>query len=191
MRSLQSLAALLLALTVVACSGIETHPADTAEFEAANYRYYTWRNPPLQNTSNSRDPIYLLDGIIREAVDQGLQDLGYRLDPKLAQFDVHFLAAPGMRQGVGSEQVSNISTRPQAINRQVDQASIDNAQALAGVRDTENIALLFNDVERVEQVWHVVITKLVEDANFADTPRLRNNVNRAIKQGLKTLPRAR
>ena len=44
----------------------DTKPADTGEFAATGFRYYSWRNPPLENTHNSRDPIYLTDRLVRE-----------------------------------------------------------------------------------------------------------------------------
>ncbi len=183
--------ALTLSATLFAgCAGVETQPADTAEFESRQFRYYQWRTPPLENTSNSRDSVYVLDGMVRESVDARLSALGYTLDPERAQFDVHFVNAPGSLQGFASEEATNINTRPQLINRQVDQATIDNAQALSGVRDTENIRLSFNDVETRQEVWSVVITKIVEDANMADTARLRRVVNQAINRGLSTLPAA-
>ena len=37
MRRITALAAVLLSLTIAACSSIETLPADTAEFEALGY----------------------------------------------------------------------------------------------------------------------------------------------------------
>jgi hypothetical protein len=191
MRNISTLVTILLVLTVTGCSGIDTQPADSTRFEAANYRYYTWRTPPLKNTTNSRDTIYVIEPLVREAVDDRLQALGYRREPKLAEFDVHVMNAPGSRQGVASEEVSNINTRPQAINRRVDQATIDNANALAGVRDTENILVTFNDLQSNEEVWNVFITKIIEDANRADSARLRKTVKRAIDQGLDTLPPAK
>ena len=180
----------LIALACGGCAGIDTQPEDVSEFAARDYRYYTWRTPPLKNTSNSRDSIYVLDGIVRQAVDARMEELGYRKDPARAQFDIHFVNAPGSLQGIGSEEVTNINTRPQAINRQVDQATIDNAQALAGVRDTENIRLSFSEIASNLELWSVVITKIVEDANMADTARLRKVVTQAINKGLSTVPPA-
>ncbi len=188
MRSPVFIPVALLVMALAACSGIETEPTDSAAFAASGFRYYDWRSPPLQNRQNSRDPIYLLDGMVRQAVDAELAAKGYRLDPERAQFNVDFVAAPGVVQGVASEQVSNISMRPQAITRQVDQATVDNARALAGAVDTKNISLTFRDVESSAAVWGVVITKIVEDANFRDTGRLRRTVEQAVRQGLSTLP---
>ncbi len=190
MYTIRLLASMLLAATLAACSGIDTKPADTTDFAAAGFQYYDWRNPPLENTHNSRDPIYLTDRLVRDAVNAELQSKGYRLDPERAQFTVDFVAAAGMRQGVPSEQASNISTRPQAINRRPDQATVDNAQALAGVVDTNNLALIFRDRTSGDEVWQVLISKIVEDANFNDTDRARRNVEQAVRKGLRTLPNA-
>jgi hypothetical protein len=97
-----------------------------------------------------------------------------------------------MREGRTSEAASNITTYPRVVaNRQADGATVDNAYALGGVKKTSNIALQFNDVARHEEVWHVIITKIVEDANLSDTGRLERSVDRAVEQGLRPLPKAR
>ncbi|MFT6288994.1 MAG: hypothetical protein ACJA09_003760 [Alcanivorax sp.] len=180
-----------IALLLTACSGVETRPQDTEKFEAANYTFYGWRTGPLSNSSQSRDPLYVMDPIIRTAVDEILHKKGYRLSPERAEFSINYLYATGMRMGQKGSEASNVSNYPGVIpNRNIDQASIDNAHALGGVKETNNIALQFDDVARKEQVWNVVITKLAEDANRVDTPRLQKNVRSAIKEGLRTLPPA-
>lgn len=190
MRAIHYPILLLAALTLGGCASVNTQPTDSLEFQAGDYHYYKWRTPPLENTTNSRDSVYVLDRIVREAVDARLQALGYRRDATRAEFDVHFINAPGSLQGFDSEEATNINTRPQVINRQVDQATIDNANALSGVRDTENIRISFNDLESKREVWSVVITKIVEDSNMPDTARLRSLVSQAINKGLSTLPPA-
>jgi hypothetical protein len=185
------LATLLLAMTLAACSGTETMPADTDSFASGNYRYFKWRSEPLQNTARSSDPIYVLDPILRRQVNAALAEKGYVLDEEKAQFSVDYFFATGMREGKKSEVATNITPYPTVIpNRQADGATVDNAYALGGVKKTSNIALQFNDVGRKEEVWHVVITKIVEDANMVETDRLDRNVGQAIRQGLKTLPAA-
>ena len=190
-RCCQILTTVAMALFLTACSGVETRPQDTEEFAAANYTFYSWRTVPLSNSSQSRDPVYVMDPIVRAAVDEELRAKGYRLSPEKAQFNVDYLYATGMRMGQKGSEASNLSNYPGVIpNRNIDQASIDNAHALGGVKETNNIALQFNDVERKEQVWSVIITKLVEDANRVDTPRLQKNIRSAIAEGLRTLPPA-
>ena len=70
------------------------------------------------------------------------------------------------------------------------QKTQSNAYALGGVKETNNIAIQFNDVTRKEEVWRVIITKIVENANNVDDKRLSSTVRSAIRQGLRPLPRA-
>jgi len=182
----------LLILALSACSGVETHPNETDTFAAGNYHYYSWRSKPIANSTNSRDPMYTLDPILREAVNMALQGKGYVLDAKRAQFSVDYLFAEGVRDGVKGEAASNLSTHPGIVpDRNIDQASIDNAYALGGLKETRNIGIQFNDVERKEEVWWVLITKLVDDANIAEDTRLYKSVTAAVEQSMRTLPNAR
>ena len=190
MRITRTVAVVLLALTMAACSGIETHPGDVDAFAAGDYRYYKWRSEPLQNTGSSGDPIYLIDPVLRREVDAVLRDKGYRLDADPAQFSVDYRYAAGRRLGETGQDATNLTPYPTALpNRQVDQATVDNAYALGGVKETNNIALQFNDVGRREEVWHVVITKIVENANRIDRDALDRDLKKAVAQALRPLPR--
>lgn len=191
MRIIKLAATALLASLLLACSGIEVRPGDTTAFAAENFRYYKWRSEPLQNTSGSSDNIYLIDPILRREVDAGLQAKGFVLDPEQAQFSVDYLSAMGMRMGVASQDASNIDPIPRAQpNRQVNQAMVDNANALSGVQETSNIALQFNRVDDNTEVWRVLLTKIVENANRVDEERLERNLQRGINQALRPLPDA-
>jgi hypothetical protein len=181
-----------LILALCACSGIETHPAPTDTFAQGNYHYYKWRSQPLQNTTGSADSAYVLDPVLREQLDAALQDKGYVQDEKRAQFSVDYIFASLVRDGVVASEASNLSTYPGVIpSRNVDQASIDNAYALGGVQETRNIGIQFNDVKRNEEVWRVIITKIVEDANTVNTVNLDKSITKAVRQALRTLPDAR
>lgn len=187
----RTLPAALLALFLAACSGVETRPGDTAAFEAGNYSYYKWRSEPLKPRSGSVDPIYKIDPILRRAVDSELADKGYILDPERAQFSVDYVYAEGLRMGEVSDEAGNISVYPGQIpNRNMDQASIDNAIALGGVKETSNIGLQFNDVGKREEVWRVIVTKIIERVNNTETEALEKTVRSAIKHGLRPLPDA-
>lgn len=190
MRITRIVAVILMALALAACSGIETNPTEVDTFAAGDYRYYKWRSEPLQNTGNSADPIYLIDPVLRREVDAALRDKGYRLDAARAQFSVDYLYATGLRLGETSQEATNLTPYPTALpNRQVDQATVDNAYALGGVKETSNIALQFNDVGRREEVWRVVITKIVENANRVDRDALNRDLKKAVGQALRPLPR--
>ncbi|MEH6593905.1 MAG: DUF4136 domain-containing protein [Halioglobus sp.] len=192
MRSLKTLTTgLFFTLCLVACSGIETRPAETDTFAAGNYRYYSWRSAPMVNTINSVDSIYQLDPILRRAMDDALQAKGYILDPTQAQFSVDYIYAEALRMGEKSRDSSNLSTHPGSIpNRNMDQASVDNAYALGGIKETANIGIQLNDTGSNEEVWRVVITKIIDDVNSTDTSSLRKNVEKAVKQGTRSLPEA-
>jgi hypothetical protein len=192
MRSILTFAAsLIISLGLVACSGIETEPAATDTFAAGNYHYYRWRSPPMVNTINSADPIYKLDPILRKELDNSLAEKGYVLDQERAQFSVDYIFAEGLLMGERSRSGSNLSTHPGAvINRNTDQAAADNAYALGGVKETSNIGIQFNDITSNEEVWRVVITKIIDDVNSTDTSQMDKNVTKAVKNATKTLPGA-
>jgi hypothetical protein len=191
MRITHILASGLLSLALAACSGVEIRPAPVDNFAAGDYQYYRWRTQPLQNTANSSDPVYSMDPIMRREVNRGLQSKGYILDKERAQFSVDYLYATGMRDGAVSRETSNVVPYPTVVpNRQVNQAVVDNSIALGGVQETSNIALQFNDVADNKEVWHVIITKIVENVNRVDTAELNDNLKKAIGQALKPLPAA-
>ena len=186
------LGAALLALILTGCSGAEVHPAETDTFSAGNYRYYSWRSKPMVNTINSKDPVYTIDPILRARVNETLQGKGYVLDESRAQFSVDYIFAEGLRSGVVGEEATNLSTHPGVIpNRNIDQASIDNAYALGGLKETRNIRIQFNDVERNEEVWQLVISKIVDDVNVSADSRSYKALESALSQGLRPLPAAK
>jgi len=178
-------------LWLTACSGVETHPDEVDTFTAGHYKYYSWRSAPLTNTSNSMDTMYRLDPILRDAINKTLQAKGYRLSEEQAQFSVDYLFAEGVRDGVVGAEADNLSTHPGVVpNRTLDQASIDNAYALGGLKETRNIGIQLNDVETKKEVWRVLVTKLVDDVNTTDTSNLRSAINSAISKGMGVLPSA-
>jgi hypothetical protein len=67
---------------------------------------------------------------------------------------------------------------------------VDNAHALGGVKKTNKIAVQFNNSASKEEVWHVVITKIIENENMTDTDRLERTVGKAVRLGLRDLPKA-
>ena len=191
MRLITLLAALLFTL-VTACSGIETRPASIEAFAAGNYKYYSWRSDPLPNVANSQDPMYIIDPILRSAVNAELGKKGYVLDKERAQFTVDYIYASGLRMGERSAEAYNITPYPSVNpNRQVNQAVVDNAYALGGVKETSNIAVQFNDSTSKKEVWHVIITKIVENVNDVDKKDIRNGVEKGVKAALSTLPPAK
>ena len=191
MRITNLLAYGILSLTLLGCSGVEIQPADTNRFIAGNYLYYQWRTDALPSDVRSSDPAYAIDPVMRRDVNADLQSKGYVLNPERAQFTVGYILMNGMVQGATSDLASNISPYPRVTpNRQIDQASVDNAIALGGIKETNNIILQFNDKTSNQGVWHVTLTKIVEDANSVDTSRINDNLTQYLKRALKSLPQA-
>lgn len=192
MRISTILASGLMSLVLAACSGIEIEPAEIDRFAAGNYKYYKWRTEPLKNTANSSDAVYAMDPIIRREVNSGLQKKGYVLDGERAQFSVDYLQGPGTVQGEKGQDASNITPYATVLpNRQVNQAAVDNAIALGGVKETDNIAVQFNDVADNREVWHVIISKIVDNVNTVDTANMQKNLNKSIGEALKNIPQAK
>lgn len=191
MRITTVLTSLLLTLMVAACSEIEVRPAPIDNFAAAHYTYYKWRSEPLPAATSANDPAYLMDPILRREVNDNLVKKGYVLDPERAQFTVDYIFASGLRMGERSAEAYNISAYPSVNpNRQINQAVVDNAYALGGVKETSNIALQFNDVKLKKEVWQVIITKIVENVNRVDPDELKSSLKKGIEQALKSLPDA-
>ena len=193
MRIMKNLSAaalsLAMALLLAACGGIEVTPDPVDDFASKNYRYYTWRTDPLPKNTRSSDPVYVLDPAIRKRVDQILRHKGYVLDDQRAQFNVDYLYAPGLVDGAAPEGASNISHIPSVTpNRRIDGASVDNAIALGGVKETSNILLQFNDIARNEAIWEARMTKIVENANQIDPKTLEDNLKVILERAMKDIP---
>jgi len=191
MRNTAVLACTLLSLALVACSGVHIRQSPVDQFSAGNYRYYKWRTEPLPQTTRYSAALYALDPVVRGGVDAQLQGKGYVLDQERAQFTVDYQYVSGMLQGERSELASNIYSIPRITpNRQVNQASVDNAIALGGVKETDNIVLQFNDRESNRLVWEASMTSIVEDTNSNDTSRLDANLKRFLERAMQQLPQA-
>jgi hypothetical protein len=191
MRNTLILAYTIMSLALVACSGVDIQQSGIEKFSAGNYHYYKWRTEPLPSVTRSSDPVYTLDPVIRREVDADLQRKGYVLDKDRAQFTVDYLYVSGMQQGERSQLASNITPYPSVTpNRQVNQATVDNAIALGGVKATNNIVLQFNDLASNQEVWQATLSKVVEDANNIDSSRLDQNLKDYLGRALKPLPPA-
>ena len=185
---LAGLAGLLGCMLLAACSGVEIIPDDTSAFAATGYTRYAWRSEPLSQDGYSKSRVYQADPAIRAAVDKRLGELGYKLvNSSDAQFLVDYVAAAGFNQGQIARNASNITPVPTAmINRQVNQAEVDNAYALGGVKEMGNIALVFLNNSNTDVLWKVTVSSVVKDANRVD----EKAVGKVMRQSLGTLPPA-
>jgi hypothetical protein len=180
------LACLLVFALLGACSGTETIPGDTAAFADTGYTSYAWRSDPLSQSGYSKDKMYQADPAIRDAVNEKMRELGYReADREDAEFLIEYVVAAGMNDGLLPRTSTNVTPYPSAmINRQMDGASVDNAYALGGVKDTGNLMLVFVDSADKDLLWQLRISTVIQDANQVDTKAVR----RIIRDGLSALP---
>jgi hypothetical protein len=185
---LKTLLVLIASALLVACSGVETIPDDTGAFAATGYSRYAWRSEPLKRTGYSKSRLYDVDPAIRNAVNARLAELGYREVPRQeAQFLIDYVAAAGLNDGQPSNSASNIYPLPiGAANRQINQAEVDNAIALSGVREMGRVALVFLEGDSQALIWKVLVSALVENTNRVDPEA----IGRAMRKGLSTLPAA-
>ena len=96
-----------------------------------------------------------------------------------------------MLQGERSDWASNVNPTPSVTpNRQVDQASVDNAIALGGVKETNNIILQFNNKASNRGIWQVTMSKIVENANVTDASRIDNAMKKHMERALESVPPA-
>ena len=192
MSQLKALAGVFLAVFLSACSGVEVQVWETDKFSAGNFHSYSWRSEAFTNSFYSQDPVYLIDPVLRKLVDKELRERGYKLVPRSGDFTVDYIYAPGIRIGVASYTADVLSPRAGVRpNTQISQAERDNAIALAGVKETRNIAIQINDGATGLEVWRAVITKFVANVNEPDNERLEKALRSGIVTAFKDFPPAR
>ena len=179
---------LLGCLLLIACSGAEVIPGPVDAFVATGFTRYAWRSEPLPQGTRSTDLTYQADPVIRAAIDERLGELGYRRVAKdEAEFLVDYMAAAGFNDARLPRTASNISPLPTAtLNRQVNQAEVDNAYALSGVREMGNVAVVFLNAANQDLLWQVTVSSIIEDRNEINPDSLQ----RTMRRTLTTLPEA-
>ncbi len=181
---------------LVACTGIETNTTPVDRFAEGNYKTYSWRAEQIENTGNSSDPLYTIAPTLRAAVDEELASKGYRYQHEGGDFLIHYQFKVGLSEGVPNAIANSANNRydiPDAavvVNRRTDQALVDNAYALSGPRETNNMLLQFSDRTTQSLVWATSMTKIVENVNEENTKKMRKSVNAAVRKVLRQLPSA-
>ena len=187
-----TLIALLSTGLLSACSGVQIERAPTDRFNDAGYQSYSWRDLPIENIGNSDDPLYNIGPSLRSAVDDSLADKGYTLKESGGDFVIHFEFRTALTDGVLPRKMSNIDPVPQVVvNRGTDQAMVDNAYALSGVREMNSILLNFEDRQNQALVWAVSMSKVVENLNRNDPARMRRTLGESVERAFRPLADAK
>jgi hypothetical protein len=186
-----NLALFMAACLLSACAGVEVDTWEPERFAAGQYRTYSWRSEPFSDGFFTTDPIYVIDPILREVVDDALVGKGYRRVSRDGDFTIDYIYAPGIRLGAPTEATSFISPRAGVRpNANISQAERDNAIALSGVKETRNIALQINDQGSGKEVFRAVITKIVANANKPEKSRTRSILKSGVNRAFRELPDA-
>jgi Domain of unknown function (DUF4136) len=171
------------------CSGVDIQTSDTVKLENGHYQSYSWQNAPLPREGRWTDPIYRLDPAIRTAIEEGLLQKGYTAVSEGADFTVRYVYAPGYLSGVEPEQSHTISPVPRPRDLEpTNQASVDNAIALGGIKQTTNINITLIDSGNSETLWTATVSMIVEDANNRDSEEAKRKISRFVKSALSELP---
>jgi len=156
-------------------------PAATETFASTGYTRYAWRSEPPSRTTLSKDMLAQKSPSIRAGVETEMAALGYeRVERGEADFLIEYIAAPGFNEGQLSYGGSNDMLYGSSVNRQIDGASADNAEALSEPVETAEMELVFLDADTVEVLWRAQISMVVEDANRVDHDAVRSAVRKAI-----------
>ena len=171
-----------------ACSNVQIDRTPSDRFEAANYKTYTWRTLPIENTYGSDDPLYVVGPALRDAVDANLRKKGYLSVPEGGDFIIDFALKASLTDGALASGATNIDPIPSTvINRMPDGATVDNAYALSGVRQVNSLLIRFEDGEDQALIWAASMSRVVEDRNMPDE-KIIENVSGAVEQALRPLP---
>ncbi|MFK7977346.1 MAG: DUF4136 domain-containing protein [Halioglobus sp.] len=176
-------------IAITACSPVDIQPASTDEFVGKAYQYYAWARVPAPLGSSITIPERAFDPTVRKAVETALEDKGYQLHQQKAQFTVDYRYGFGTRDGVAGDAASNITYYPPTtINRKIDQASRDNAIALAGVKETKELQLRFRDSTTQRLIWEVTLAEIVSNTNRLGDNQIDKSLSDAIPRALRSLP---
>ena len=74
------------------------------------------------------------------------------------------------------------------INRNPDQAIVDNTYALSGPREIASLVLLFEDGINLAPTWSASVSQVVENRNQPDLEKLRRKLQRGLAKAFRPLP---
>lgn len=187
---------LLLMPLLIACSGIQIDSAPLDRFNEGGYQSYSWRTAALETHSGDTDTLSIIDPALRTAVNDVLSTKGYRQVASGGDFVIDYQFRAALAQGeLNSTAREAENTSPYVdpnvvINRQVNQALLDNAYALSGPKAINSIVIQFSSGEKQRLIWTTSINKIVENVNRDNMDKMTAGINKAISRAFARLPRA-
>ena len=187
---------LLLMPLVIACTGIQIDSAPLDRFNQGNYQSYSWQTAALKSHSGDTDTLSIIDPALRAAVNNELSAKGYRQVASGGDFVIDYQFRAALAQGeLNSTAREADNTSPYVdpnvvVNRQVNQALLDNAYALSGPKAINSIVIQFSSGDKQRRIWTTTINKMVENVNRDNVDKMTKGINTAIKRAFAWLPRA-
>jgi hypothetical protein len=91
-------------------------------------------------------------------------------------------------EGGATEAAPDFGATTSVINRNPDQAIVDNTYALSGPREIASLALLFEDGINLAPTWSASVSQVVENRNQPDLDKVRRKLQRGLAKAFRPLP---
>lgn len=192
-RSIWIAAITVLVVLLGGCSSAQVDRADPDTFAAKGYRTYNWNYAQIEPLPSDTSAYATLAPIFREEMNRALANLGYREVAQGGQFVVSVQFKRSLADGVVSIEKDPNPVVPRVVlNRDPDQASLDNAQALAGVRELNSVLIQFDDASDGGLLWAAAVSRVQETANVneLDPDQVRRNARQTLRRAMGQLPLA-
>ena len=84
----------------------------------------------------------------------------------------------------------DFGTTSSVINRNPDQAIVDNIYALSEPREIASLVLLFEDGADLAPIWSASVSQVVENRNQPDLEKVRRKLQPGLAKAFRPLPNA-
>ena len=186
---LQRGALILLSMGLLGCTTMQVDTMSADRFKAKGYDSFSWKSEIPTGMSGSLDGFYQLSSTIRAVVMSELDKKGYRYEESGGDFVVSYELRAALEEGT-TETAPDFGATTAVINRNPDQAIVDNTYALSGPREIASLVLLFEDGVNLAPTWSASVSQVVENRNQPDLEKVRRKLQRGLAKAFRPLPDA-
>ena len=186
---LQRGALIVLSMGLLGCTTMQVDTMSADRFKAKGYDSFSWKSEIPTGMSGSLDGFYQLSSTIRAVVMNELDKKGYRYEESGGDFVISYELRAAL-EGVVTEAAPDFGTTTSVINRNPDQAIVDNTYALSGPREIASLVLLFEDGVNLAPTWSASVSQVVENRNQPDLEKVRRKLQRGLAKAFRPLPDA-
>ena len=186
---LQRGALILLSMGLLGCTTMQVDTMSADRFKAKGYDSFSWKSEIPAGMSGSLDGFYQLSSTIRAVVMNELDKKGYRYEESGGDFVISYELRAALEGGV-TEAAPDFGATTSVINRNPDQAIVDNTYALSGPREIASLVLLFEDGVNLAPTWSASVSQVVENRNQPDLEKVRRKLQRGLAKAFRPLPDA-